>query len=153
MRSAMRWGLAVVLACAAGAAADDKKDDPAAKERAKFAGAWVVESQTVGGKTHMPKPGDDIVVISFDGDKFTLKSGDKVVQAGTFEVDPGKKPKALDLKLTEGDGKGGIIQGIYELDGDKFTFCGVRGGPRPTEFAAPDASKAVLSVAKREKKK
>jgi uncharacterized protein (TIGR03067 family) len=151
MRIARRWVPAIALVFAAGAA-DEKKEDPADKERAKLAGAWVLESRTLGGRK-FPATGDAEVRLTFDGNKVTLKAGGEVVQAGTFEVDPGGKPKTIDIKITEGDGKGATVQGIYELDGDKLKICGVRGGPRPTKFDSPEGSKAVLTELKRDKKK
>ena len=40
-----------------------------------------------------------------------------------FTIDPTKKPKTIDYKMTEGPTKGKTHLGIYELDGDTVKFC------------------------------
>jgi uncharacterized protein (TIGR03067 family) len=38
--------------------------------------------------------------------------------AGTVTVNSMKKPKAIDVAMTEGPEKGKTVLGIYEIDGD-----------------------------------
>jgi uncharacterized protein (TIGR03067 family) len=69
----------------------------------------------------------------FAGDKFTVKKGDKVIQAGTQKLVPSKSPKTLDVMVTEGLKKGAVMLGIYEIDGDTLRVCfarRTRSGPR-----------------------
>lgn len=50
-------------------------------------------------------------------------------------MDPGNKPKAIDISGTEGPNASKTILAISELDGDTLRVCyGLRGAPRPTEF-------------------
>src|SRR5215212_9230936 len=96
-------------------------------------------------------PGDEPPTITFDGDKFTVKGGDAVLQAGTQTLDPAKKPKAVDAMVTEGEGKGTTMLGIYELDGDTLKACfDTAGKKRPTEFKTAAGSGHMLLVMKRE---
>ena len=77
---------------------------------------------------------------------------------GTFKVDPSKKPKEIDMKITEdetGKHKGKTAQGIYALDGDTLKWCVAEPGTteRPKEFAAPADTKLMFITLKREKSK
>jgi uncharacterized protein (TIGR03067 family) len=73
---------------------------------------------------------------------------------GTFVLDPGKKPKTIDIKFTEGPEKGNTSLGIYELDGDTLKIClTITAKDRPTEFAAKAKSGHGFEVLKREKPK
>jgi len=73
---------------------------------------------------------------------------------GTFSIDPGKNPKTIDIKFTEGPEKGNTSLGIYELDGEDFKLClTVTAKDRPTEFAAKAKSGLGLETLKREKAK
>ncbi len=77
--------------------------------------------------------------------------GEKVIQ-GTSEIDPTRKPKTIDFMTTEGDDKGKIVLGIYELGDDTRKLCYAQPGKdRPSEFSAPAGSGHTLVVFKREK--
>jgi len=82
---------------------DDKK---AAADLKKLQGTWQFLSQSVGGKD---RPKEDVarLTITFAGDKWTVRDGDKLVQAGTHKLDPSKKPNQVDAIVTDGEGKGG----------------------------------------------
>jgi uncharacterized protein (TIGR03067 family) len=135
--------LGVALTAAGAAAGGDAK-----KELKKFQGTWVVESALKGGK---PEPEDEIakVRLTFAGEKFTFKEGDKE-EEGTFKIDPSKKPRQFDVMV-----KGKTHEGIYRfLKGGKLTVCFsyAEGDARPTEFKSPEGSKIILVVLKRAKK-
>jgi uncharacterized protein (TIGR03067 family) len=101
----------VALCCAiglaasggSGAAADDKAD--LEKEVKKFQGTWTFESSEAGGQ-QLPAGELKELVITFAGDKHTIKKGDQVVQVGAQKLDPSKSPKAIDVNMTEGPNKG-----------------------------------------------
>src|SRR6476619_5421797 len=98
-----RLALVLGFALLASAAADDKSD-AAKKDLDKLHGTWTFVSMEHDGQ---PTPqGDPAPTITFDGNKFTVKAGDTVLQAGTQTLDPGKKPKEVDSTVTEGEGKG-----------------------------------------------
>ena len=130
------------------ATADDKTDKT---DLDKLQGTWKFASMEQDGQ---PGPkGDDTPTITFERDKFTVKAGGQVVQAGTQVLDAGKKPKAVDATVTEGEGKGTTMLGIYELDGDTLKACfDPQGKKRPTEFKSAAGSGHMLVVMKREKK-
>src|SRR5262245_51814110 len=133
-----------------GALADDKAD--LEKEVKKFQGAWTIESSETGGKAI---PAGDLkgLIVIFEGDKHTVKMGDKVIQVGTQKIDPSKSPKAIDVTMTEGPNKGAVMLGIYEIDGDTLKACfDPEGKKRPTEFKSNSGSQNFVNVHKRVKK-
>lgn len=133
-----------------GAQADDKADIK--KELKKFKGTWTFASVEAGGKAG-PAGALKGTTVTFDGDKYTVKSGDKVIQTATQKLDPSKSPKALDATVADGPNKGTVILGIYEFDGDTLKVCfDPEGKKRPKEFKTAPGSQTTLVVHKRVKK-
>jgi uncharacterized protein (TIGR03067 family) len=148
----------VTLFCAAGftafggpgALADDKVDIK--REIKKFQGTWTFESSETGGKK-LPAGELKGLILTFEGDKHTVKKGDQVIQVGTQKLDPSKSPKTIDVTLTEGPNKGKVLLGIYEIDGDTLKVCfDLQGKKRPTEFKSAAGSHTFVNVHKRVKK-
>ncbi len=152
----MRIGLVMLLCTLAlaapggtGSRADDKAD--AEKELKKFQGAWTFESVEAGGK-EVPADNFKGVTVTFDGDKYTVKKGDDVIQSATLKLDPSKSPKTLDVTVAEGPNKGTVMLGIYEISGDTLKVCfDPEGKKRPTEFKTASGSQTLV-VHKRAKK-
>jgi uncharacterized protein (TIGR03067 family) len=133
-----------------GTAAGDKAD--LEKEVRKFQGTWTFESTVANGKE---LPADELkgLVLTFEGDKHTVKKGDAVIQVGTQKLDPSKSPKTIDVTMTAGPNKGAIMLGIYEIDGDTLKVCfDFQGIKRPTEFKSAPGSANFINVHKRVKK-
>jgi uncharacterized protein (TIGR03067 family) len=135
-------------------AADAKKDD-AKKDSDALQGTWRPVSAERGGQ----EQGDDAKqhTLAFEGDKFTVKRNDEVMVKGTFKLDASKKPRTIDMTVTEGrrdDDKGKKILGIYELDKDSLKWCTAEPGgeERPKEFATKEGTKVMLVTLKKEKK-
>src|SRR5437879_806358 len=103
-----------------GALANEKAEIE--KEVRKFQGAWTFESSEAGGQK-LPISELKGLILTFEGDKHTVKRGDEVIQVGTQKVDPFKSPKTIDVTMTEGPNKGAIMLGIYEIDGDVLKVC------------------------------
>ena len=148
----------VALFCAVGfaasggssALADDKAD--LEKEVKKFQGAWTIESSVAGGQ-ELPADQLNGFIVIFEGDKHTVKNGDKVIQVGTQKLDPSKSPKAIDVTMVEGPHKGTVMLGIYEIDADTLKVCfDPQGKKRPTEFKSEPGSENFVNVHKRIKK-
>jgi uncharacterized protein (TIGR03067 family) len=153
----MRIGL-VTLLCTlvltasggAGARAGDKAD--VKKEFKKFQGTWTFASVEAGGKEE-PAAEFKSMTVTFEGDKFTVKKGDKVIQAGTQKLNPSKSPKTVDVTVTEGLSKGAVMLGIYEIRADTLKVCfDPEGKKRPTQFKSAAGSQTFVAVHKRVKK-
>ena len=135
---------------AASALADDKADIE--KEVRRFQGAWTIESSETGGKK---LPADDLkgLIVTFEGNKHTVKKGDEVIQVGTQKLDPSKSPKTIDVTVTDGVNKCTVMLGIYEIDGGTLKVCfDPQGKKRPTEFKSAPGSENFVNVHKRVKK-
>ena len=132
-----------------GAAAGDNAD--VEKELKKFQGTWTFESVECAGKK-LPADLFKEMIVVFEGNKYSVKMGDMVVEAATLKLDPSKTPKTLDSKVTDGPNKGNLILGIYEIDGDTLKVCfDEKGKSRPTEFKTA-GTQMTLVVHKRVKK-
>jgi uncharacterized protein (TIGR03067 family) len=132
------------------------KEDASKVDLGKFRGTWLTVSLMNDGKTIVnekspPKEGPT-TKLGYDGNKWTIKVGDKTVASGIFAVDATKKPKEIDIMDESGVKSEKTKLGIYELDGDTYKFClGLAGKPRPKEFASKPGSGDSLGVMKREK--
>ena len=90
--------------------------------------------------------------VSKDGET-TVTFGDMLLMKAKFTVDPSKKLKEIDYKVTGGANEGKTVLGIYEIDGDTIKFCfAAPDEKRPTDFTSKEGSNRVLSVWKKNKK-
>jgi uncharacterized protein (TIGR03067 family) len=151
------FALSVALFCAGAAllpTGAQEKGDPAKIEGEVLQGTWnfvSVEQNSI--KQPRRKKGEQLQTITFQGDKFEVKRGDNVIQAGTRKLDPSKNPKTIDFTVTDGEGKGTLQLGIYELKGDTLTTCvDPQGKQRPREFQTTADSGYFLVVMHRERK-
>ena len=134
------------------AAADDAKQDAIKKDRKKYEGTWRVTSLEINGNKSTEEDAKKITVVNkADGTWILQVDGGKITE-GTSEIDPTKNPKTIDFMETEGDNKGKIVLGIYELGDDARKLCYAEPGKeRPSDFSAPAGSGRVLVEFKREK--
>src|SRR5438270_1701822 len=63
--------------------------------------------------------------LTIKDDKWTLEFHNNVKDkhVATLKLDPAQKPKAIDLKFSEGLPAGETMPAIYELKGDALKFC------------------------------
>ena len=151
-----KYALTVLVAgiiLAAVTAAEEKKDD-VKKDRDALQGNWQAVSSEQGGKDQ----GDEAKehTLTFEKDTFTVKRGGEVAVKGTFKLDPSKKPKAIDMTITEGrrdDDKGKELHGIYELTKDGLKWCtSMPGGTdRPKEFSTKEGTRDLCVTLKKDK--
>ncbi|HET6572252.1 MAG TPA: TIGR03067 domain-containing protein [Fimbriiglobus sp.] len=114
--------------------AADRRPGNENRDEGKPSGTWTFVKHDVDGK---PTPDDELkaMTITFEADKFVIKKGDEVMEAGTQKMDPSKKPAEVDVTITEGERKGQTQLGIYEMTGDTLKYCfAMEGKVRPKEF-------------------
>jgi RNA polymerase sigma-70 factor (ECF subfamily) len=122
--------------------------EEAPKDEEKIVGTWAYVSVEIGGQKVSEEVNEAKMIFAAQG-KFTATVKGKRI-AGTYKLDPAKKPK--EITTTNDEGK--THNGIYKLDGDALTICmhEDNGAERPTEFATKEGAKVILVVLKREKK-
>src|SRR5262249_20085258 len=79
--------------------AEDKDADK--KDKDKLQGTWNAVSGEQGGK-EQPDAKEHLLI--FKGNEFSIKKGDKVMVKGTFKIDASKKPKSIDMEISEAEG-------------------------------------------------
>src|SRR5262249_20528234 len=108
----MRWKMLFLLTAGVLVAADTK-EDAVKKDLKKMQGAWVMASSEREGK----KLSDEQLKKysrTVEGDKITVSiedEGDTRLLVYTINLDPTKKPKAIDVTLSEGPQKGKTMHG------------------------------------------
>jgi uncharacterized protein (TIGR03067 family) len=134
-------------------AADDAKKGDVKKDKEALQGAWRPVSAERGGQAQ-----DDAkeYLLIFEGDNFTIKRGDDLFAKGTYTIDPSKKPRTIDMTITEGrneNDKGKAVRGIYAIEDGKLKWCTAAPGDkeRPGEFATKEGTSVMLIVLKKEK--
>ena len=152
MRRHIPLGLALLVAVT-GLAAGDDKGKAVKEDRKQYEGTWQVVSLEVDGNTMTVDDAKKITVVNEADGQWAIEVEGKVIARGTSEIDLTKKPKAVDLTVTEGDDKGKTVLGIYEIGEDTRKVClGQPGKERPAEFSSTEGGGHVLAVLKRVKK-
>jgi uncharacterized protein (TIGR03067 family) len=124
------------------------REEASRKELLHWQGTWRFHSLEGAKKG----PGPDLENRTFfvGGNLFLVREGDKIVQAGTLRVAPGKTPRAVDAEVAKGPFTGNRMLGIYELKGDTLKVCfDPEGDARPKTFAARSDSDQFVAVYKR----
>jgi len=131
--------LCVALAASAGlfgqtAEIQDQLDT--ALELKRLEGTWVPESVNLNGKGPVRSAEIKAESFVFKGKSFQRKKNGKLVFEGKLEINPTKRPKTLDMLVTNRKTPGWLL-GVYELTGDTLTVCSdVSGKGRPAEVKA-----------------
>lgn len=141
---------ALVTALSVGVlAADDKKGTDLPDGRKAFQGTWRIVDTEKGGK----EPPDKVTArtVVFEGNKYRIKAGDKVVEEGTFAAYATKTPNRIEVTVTSGEDKGKKWHGIYELEGDTLrAVVGPIDKDPPDKLTVPDKGTRAFTL-KRQK--
>jgi uncharacterized protein (TIGR03067 family) len=125
--------------------AADKPD----KELEPFQGTWSVESITKNGKD-VPEDAAQRLILVVKGNERLIRDGDDVKSKATFTIDASKKPKHMDITVSDGPLKGKTLRGIYELKDGTLTVCLLlEGEGRPEDLTAKEGSNRLLQVFKK----
>jgi uncharacterized protein (TIGR03067 family) len=144
----------VALAASLFTPADAAKDEAIKKDYERLAGTWRLVSAVEDGKK-VPEEEAKKTRLVTKGDTFTIlgDTGLGTSPAGTFTIDPTKRPKTVDSVQSKGPQKGKTVLGIYEIiDTDTKRACWAPPGKeRPTAFTSEPGSGHLLQVWKRVK--
>jgi len=127
------------------AAADDAKDEAIKQDRQRIQGTWQIIALEVDGNQASNEDIEKLTVVNGSDGTWSLRSEGKEVSKGTSEFDPTRQPKTIDFEPTDGDGKGELYLGIYELGDKTRKLCFAPAGKdRPTEFVSKAGSEHIL---------
>lgn len=148
----MRWACVAVFLAAAVAAADDKPKDDAKKDLEPLQGTWSVVKIVQDGK-ELPGEAVEGLTLVVKGNSRVLKQDGEEKSKATFKVDPTKKPKAIDIEVSDGPLAGRTIRGVYEVKDDTLRVClAIGDDERPDGFEAKEGSGRQLQEFKKQKK-
>ena len=117
-------------------------------DKQRLQGAWRVTSSELDEEKG-PAEATERLTYTFKGDTLTIAPAEPGSNSEfTVALDPAKKPKTIDMKITKGPGKGKTLLGIYKVEEDGLLICfGEK--PRPIEFASKAKSSVALVLLKR----
>ena len=134
--------------------ADGVEDDAIQRDRKRIQGTWRVVALELNGNKSKQEDVKKLTVVNRADGQWSLRSEDKVISGGTSQLDPTKKPKTIDFTPSEGDTKGQLHLGIYELGKGTRKLCfSTPGKERPTEFSSEVGSEHILVTFERVKAK
>jgi uncharacterized protein (TIGR03067 family) len=106
-------------------------------------GTWGFRSLEVDGSA-MPGSMLSNSRLLIDGDRFRMESPEANYE-GIFIIDVEQAPHHIDIDFVEGPEAGNRSQGIFQIEGDRFTIClGLVGAQRPERFATSRGSGHAL---------
>lgn len=126
-------------------------DDAVQQDFDRLQGTWVVVAAERDGQLLDRIKGNQMIIKDRN---FTIKTKTGFEMKGDLILDPGKKPRHMDLAHQEGLLRDKTWQAIYQLDGAELKICYVEpdaGKERPKEFTTQADSGMQLVVLKREK--
>jgi uncharacterized protein (TIGR03067 family) len=123
-----------------------------AEDFKKSEGVWRIVSITDDG-IKLPEASVGRMTVTIIGNVYTVRVADKVVERGTFVLDPSRNPKTIDATVTQGEDKGKTALGIYTLEDNIRQVClAAPGKERPTKFESTKGSKCGFFITRRESK-
>jgi uncharacterized protein (TIGR03067 family) len=112
---------------------------------AALRGTWNVLSVERGGKLDDSFRG---AVRTVNKHLYTLTPRNQEMIAGMLTVDP--QARTLDMRPANGEFRGKILRGIYEVDGNILKICFAEPGrERPTQFVSMPGSGHILVIQER----
>jgi uncharacterized protein (TIGR03067 family) len=148
MRRTLLFVVIATLAFAGLSNAGDPKKDLQALQ-----GNWTVKSiQESDPQMNPPPEALKEMMVNFKGDIMTINFEGKTAAKFKIKLGGTKSPKTIDMTHEEGPEKGKTELGIYNLQGNTFTFCvNDAGKPRPTKLAT--VAKTEISLVELQKAK
>jgi len=125
--------------------------DAVARDLKQLQGEWKAVSADKDGQ---PPPADVLenLRMTFTKDKILVHIKDERKEV-SFKIDPGKKPKAIDVTPAEGPQAGKVVPGIYEVTGETLRLAFAEGdnAKRPESFTPKAGSNLTVLTLKKMK--
>lgn len=126
--------------------------DPPRSELDLFQGVWVMVSMEREGDAIAAEDIKDLTA-TYEGNRLTLREGDRVRRRGIVTLAPDREPKAINTWDQDGPYEDETVPGIYELKGDTMRLAFSRPGQeRPKEFTTKSGTAFLVCVYKRQQK-
>lgn len=121
----------------------DEELEPTQQARQDYAGTWQVDTITSNG--NLSEPEKKIVIENRVDGTWTMFIDDEEFSSGTNAFDSLCDPKEIDISITNGEGQGSVLHGIYELSETTRKLC-FRGGAgwRPSVFESLQGDESIL---------
>ncbi len=127
------------------AAADDIRDEAVRKDQKQIEGTWRVMLLEVDGNKSRGEDAQRLTVVNGPDGSWSLRSDGKEIMKGTSTPDPTRKVRTIDFTPTEGDQKGLVYPGIYEISEKTRMLCfAPPGKERPTKFESAPGTQHIL---------
>ena len=123
--------------------------DPARDAAESVKGVWAVESLTFNGSRVPDDPTAGPQFTAFDGKEYVQRQGQKIIEEGSYEVDTGTSPRAIDFVIKKGPDAGKRQLGIYELEDNTLRVCVAEPGSRKRPRSFEPAAGCLVVVNKR----
>jgi uncharacterized protein (TIGR03067 family) len=116
-------------------------------------GTWQMVSIT-GKGTEIPQDEIRYMTVEIKDGKAIVRRNGQAISASVIKIDPAKTPKTIDSTTnSQGQGKGQLSKGIYELKGDTLRLCtAVSGRERPTAFSSTAENLQSILILRRQKR-
>jgi uncharacterized protein (TIGR03067 family) len=147
----MRLDVVLMLAASCFGVPDrPRKGDSVKKEVKKLEGSW----KLVGLERQGREINGSSLSLTVTGNKYVAKTRTGVVlEEGTYQINPSKKPKTMTFSILSGKDKGTTQNALYELQGDKLKLCLAQPGKdRPASFTTRTGTGYEIFVMERVKK-
>jgi uncharacterized protein (TIGR03067 family) len=131
--------------------AADKPEDVNKADLEKLQGKWIVAKGEAGGQ-ELPKEFLTSIVLTFDGEKYTVEGTPDGKQSGEIKIDGTKEIKEMTVEPKEGPNAGMPTKTIYKFDEEKLIVCyDLSNAGFPKEFKAAEGDPYLLITYERKK--
>ena len=114
-------------------------------------GTWTLVAMETEGHDVAPEDFKDYTA-TYEGNRLTLRAGQRVRRRGIVTLDPERKPKAVNTWDQDGPYDDQTVPGIYDLQGETLKVCFARPGEeRPKEFTTKSGTAFLVCVYKKQK--
>lgn len=129
----------------------EKAVDVAKADWEKLAGTWVVAKGEAGGE-ELPKEFLSAIVLTIDGEKYTVEGIPEGTQKGILRIDAAKEVKEMTIEPKEGPNADKPTSAIYKFEDEKLLICyDLAGGGFPKEFKTEAGQPHLLITYERKK--